>query len=116
MGIKLLQKIEPKSHVPRFTALIHKCQIKFSKDVVRLMNSIAVMTRGRQVKCEKVGGSESPSSSRVQKKKKENPFPMLGVIQLGLKPNQCSATVLPMIHLNVVSQHCKHLLFIFIHS
>jgi len=42
------------------------------------------------------------SSSRVQTKKKF-PFLVLGVIQLGLKPNQCSATVLPNIHLNVVS-------------
>jgi hypothetical protein len=102
-------RIAKTSHV-----LTHKCQMKFSKDLVLVMNSIGVATRGRWVKCEKVGGLESPSSSRVQTKKKF-PFLMLGVIQQGLKPNQCSATLLPKIHLNV-SQHCKKLLFIFIHS
>jgi hypothetical protein len=49
--------------------------MKFSKDLVLVMNSIAVTTRGRWVKCKKVGGSESPSSSRVQTKKKKVSFP-----------------------------------------
>ena len=51
--------------------------MKFSKDLVLVMNSIGVATRGRWVKCEKVGGLESPSSSRVQTKKKVS-FPHAG--------------------------------------
>jgi hypothetical protein len=41
---------------------------------------------------------------------------MLGVIQLGLKPNHCLATVLARSILKVVSQQCKQHVFIFKHS
>jgi len=58
-----------------------------SRNVVVVMNSIALTT---VVEFEKIGGSESPSSSRVRTQRV--PLPPLKVVRLGLKPNKCSAT------------------------
>lgn len=64
-----------------------------SKGLVPVMNSIAVMMGGTWVEFKDVRGSGSPSSTRVWTQKKTSPSSWQGVVQLGLEPNLCLATL-----------------------
>jgi len=55
------------------------------------MDSIAVAALGTWGKLEKVGGSIRVRTQT--RKEKFSPFSFLGMVRLGLEPNQCSATV-----------------------
>jgi hypothetical protein len=83
-----------------------------SKGLVLVMNSIAVIMGGTWVKFEEVRGSGSPSSSRVWTQKNISPSSCQRVVQLGLEPNLCLATLVATLFLlkigteNFKVRHC----------